>query len=86
MCIRDREMEEERRLLYVAVTRAKRELYLTMSHEGHRGGIRVFQRLSRFLDDPAVLPLLELEGEPLVLEEDSPALGREKLLKKVLQS
>lgn len=82
----EEEMEEERRLLYVAVTRAKRELYLTMSHEGHRGGIRVFQRLSRFLDDPAVLPLLELEGEPLVLEEDSPALGREKLLKKVLQS
>ncbi|RLA82636.1 MAG: ATP-dependent helicase, partial [Deltaproteobacteria bacterium] len=59
----EEDIEEERRLLYVAITRAKRELFLTMSHEGYRGGITTFCRLSRFLDDPQVLKFLEVSGQ-----------------------
>ncbi len=36
----DREIEEERRLFYVALTRAKREIYLLFSKERWRWGIR----------------------------------------------
>jgi len=54
----EEDVEEERRLLYVAVTRAKKELYLTMSH----GGMRTLQRPSRFLCTPEVQRYLELEG------------------------
>ena len=41
-------LEEERRLFYVAVTRAKRELYLTGSERDSRGNAR---KPSRFLDN-----------------------------------
>lgn len=61
----EEELEEERRLLYVAITRAKRELYLTMSHEGTRGGISTFLKLSRFLDRPEVLKCLDVPRRPL---------------------
>ncbi len=61
------EMEEERRLCYVGMTRAKRQLYLT--HTTHRS-IFGSQRVcipSRFLDE---IP------EELVVNEVSPDLGR----------
>ncbi len=48
----DEDMEEERRLFYVAVTRAQRELYLTspmMSFDRREGNIAL--RLSRFIDE-----------------------------------
>ena len=35
----EEEIEEERRLFYVAVTRAKSSLFFTLHHEGSRGGI-----------------------------------------------
>ena len=38
-----------------------------MHHEGYRGGITIYNRLSRFLDEPSVLNRLDLEG----LEVDS---------------
>src|SRR2546423_800797 len=45
-------LEEERRLFYVAVTRAKDELYLTYPHMRLTGGYGdVFQRPSRFLKE-----------------------------------
>jgi DNA helicase-2/ATP-dependent DNA helicase PcrA len=50
-------LEEERRLFYVAITRAKDELYLTYPHMRLSGGYGdVFQRPSRFLKEiPDVL-------------------------------
>ncbi len=83
----EEDIEEERRLLYVAITRAKRELFLTMSHEGYRGGITTFCRLSRFLDDPQVLKFLEVSGqEQLLLErpEEGPSMQREELIQRIL--
>jgi DNA helicase-2/ATP-dependent DNA helicase PcrA len=55
----EEEIEEEQRLLYVALTRAKGQLRLTLHHEGTRGGITQFNRLSRFLDVPNVMSKLE---------------------------
>lgn len=43
------EMEEERRLFYVAVTRAKEKLYITYSLQRYRHGEINFQLKSRFL-------------------------------------
>lgn len=48
---KDEEMEEERRLFYVAVTRAKDELYLTypIIYSGYDG--EVIMKISRFLEE-----------------------------------
>lgn len=54
-------IEEERRLLYVAVTRAKKDLFLTMHNEGRQGGISTFNRLSRFINEVKVLKRLETD-------------------------
>ena len=43
------ELEEERRLMYVAVTRAEERLYLTMANSRYLYGDRSFTRESRFL-------------------------------------
>ena len=46
------ELEEERRLFYVAITRARDELYLTYPHMRLSGGYGdVLQRPSRFLQE-----------------------------------
>jgi len=45
----DDELEEERRLFYVAVTRAKDKLYITFTNQRYRFGIQQFQVKSRFL-------------------------------------
>ncbi len=56
------EIEEEQRLFYVAVTRAKNHLFLSLHHEGFRGGITQLNKLSRFIDVPNVLSKLRTEG------------------------
>jgi len=45
------EMEEERRLCYVAITRAKKRLYITNAHHRMLFGKTSTNRLSRFVDE-----------------------------------
>ena len=45
------EMEEERRLCYVAITRAKRQLYLTCARQRMLFGRTTANRASRFIDE-----------------------------------
>ncbi len=62
----DEELEEERRLFYVSVTRAKRHLYLTYPiNVFDRGSGMVLSKPSRFLDpvSPALLEQLALVEE-----------------------
>ncbi len=47
----DAELEEERRLMYVAVTRAKERLYLTRASSRYMYGMRKFMAQSRFLKE-----------------------------------
>lgn len=56
------EIEEEQRLLYVGITRAKRRLFLSLHHEGFRGGITQFNKMSRFIDVPNVLSKVSSQG------------------------
>lgn len=80
--------EEERRLLYVAITRAKQDLFLTMSHEGYRGGITTFSRLSRFLDNRTVLELIDVSGrEQIAFSSGDPSQlvhEKEELIMRIL--
>jgi hypothetical protein len=46
----------------VGITRAKNHLFLSLHHEGFRGGITQFNKISRFVDVPNVLSKLSLEG------------------------
>ena len=52
-------IEEEQRLFYVAVTRAKKHLLLSVHHEGNGFGLSQFNRISRFVDSPNVLDKLQ---------------------------
>lgn len=45
------ELEEERRLFYVAVTRAKAKLYLSYSNQRYKYGIQSYQMKSRFIKE-----------------------------------
>jgi len=67
-------LEEERRLLYVAVTRAKRHLHLSMHNEGRNGGLSTFNRLSRFVSEPRVMEKLVTDTTWF---EDADAGGQE---------
>jgi DNA helicase-2/ATP-dependent DNA helicase PcrA len=83
----DADREEERRLLYVSITRAKQELFLTMAHEGYRGGITTYARLSRFLDAPEISQLLDIsgKGQSVVVEgAGGIALDKEGLVQRIL--
>lgn len=70
------ELEEERRLFYVAVTRAKRHLYLTYPINVYdKSTGLVLSKPSRFLDDVAA-GLLDTWA--LIEEGDSHAWGAER--------
>jgi DNA helicase-2/ATP-dependent DNA helicase PcrA len=45
------ELEEERRLMYVGITRAMKKLYLTWAQRRYRSGVLSFSTRSRFLDE-----------------------------------
>ncbi len=84
------EIEEERRLLYVAVTRAKNRLFLTLHHEGMRGGITQFNRPSRFLETPGVRMRLatrekgKARSEGSAEEGGGPLYDRDSLLRRIM--
>ncbi len=90
------EIEEESRLFYVAVTRAKNSLFLSMNHEGTRGGITQFNKVSRFLDSPNILAFLDQkvifepgERSGIDLDDDDgimPAYDKGSLLREVLDN
>lgn len=50
-CVRPQEIEEERRLLYVAITRAMDRCYLSFARQRFRNGQIAFNSPSRFLND-----------------------------------
>ncbi len=58
------ELEEERRLLYVGITRARRKLYLSFAQTRYQYGERSYSVKSRFLDeiDPALISANGLNG------------------------
>lgn len=89
----DEGVEEERRLLYVAVTRARERLYVLAHHEGRNNGIHTFNRLSRFIEAPNVRACLDEAHRTPVSPEDEPrlsdpaaGLSKDELLEKLLHS
>lgn len=82
-------IEEERRLLYVAVTRAKKHLHLSMHNEGRQGGMETFNRLSRFISDSKVLDKLVtdyswFEEEEVALESAGHRSSKEGLYRRLV--
>lgn len=51
LCMSDRELEEERRLCYVALTRAKERCYMSFAKSRFRNGMVIYTQPSRFLQD-----------------------------------
>jgi ATP-dependent DNA helicase Rep len=58
--IEEGRIDEERRLLYVGITRAKEQLWLSHSREAQRWGERLRLKPSRFIDE---LPTAELQRD-----------------------
>lgn len=58
--IEEGRIDEERRLLYVGITRAKEQLWLSHSREAQRWGERLRLKPSRFIDE---LPAAELQRD-----------------------
>jgi DNA helicase-2/ATP-dependent DNA helicase PcrA len=56
--------EEERRLYYVACSRAKKYLYVTCAHTYQSGGAHVRGNVSRFADDPRTVAFLLKVKDP----------------------
>ncbi|MFA5143470.1 MAG: ATP-dependent helicase [Candidatus Omnitrophota bacterium] len=90
----EEEIEEESRLFYVGITRARNNLFLSLNHEGTRGGITQFNKVSRFLERTNVqagldqtFALEEDSGDGITLDDSDgimPFYDRESLLQEVL--
>jgi len=52
-------IEEERRLFYVGLTRAKSHLFITFHHENNRSSMSQFNKISRFIDNSSIMSNLE---------------------------
>ena len=68
----EEEMEEERRLCYVAMTRAKRELYITCSKRRMLYGQTTYGKPSRFIEEIPRELMEEVEARP-----QRPAYGQQ---------
>jgi len=60
----DGEIEEERRIMYVAITRARERLYLTQSTQRYRFGVKSSTTPSIFLKEAGVLKVKEPDEFP----------------------
>jgi DNA helicase-2/ATP-dependent DNA helicase PcrA len=70
---RDQEaLAEERRLLYVAITRACKTLRLYHAPANHARSRQRFEQLSRFIETPLSLGLLERPGKKLISKASRP--------------
>lgn len=58
----DSRVEEERRLFYVALTRARQKVFLTYARSRYRFGEVAYQSKSRFLDELDPATVIELNG------------------------
>ncbi|HSD63362.1 MAG TPA: UvrD-helicase domain-containing protein, partial [Ignavibacteriaceae bacterium] len=58
----DATVEEERRLFYVAVTRAKQKVYLSHARSRYRFGEVAYQSRSRFIDELSPATFMEVNG------------------------
>jgi DNA helicase-2/ATP-dependent DNA helicase PcrA len=56
----EHEIEEEHRLFYVAITRAKKYLFMSFPYESNEGGKYQFNTISRFIKSPDVSSRLEV--------------------------
>lgn len=65
----DEEVEEEHRLFYVAVTRARKKLLLSYPFESKRGFERYMNQVSRFVDAPNVTSRLNTAVSRLGFDE-----------------
>lgn len=70
------EMEEERRLMYVGMTRARKELYLTYALQRTLYGSRGSNLPSRFLADISDLPIASATNPDTTLRTDQPTEPR----------
>lgn len=68
----DTQLEEERRLFYVAMTRAKQKIYLSHARSRYRFGEVAYQSRSRFID----------EIDPETVAEVNGGIGRKNLNRK----
>ena len=71
-CTKPGEIEEERRLLYVAITRAMERCYLSYARQRFRNGQMAFNSPSRFLND-IDRQFLDLQRPAYGLQEQRPA-------------
>lgn len=90
------ELDEEHRLFYVAVTRARKRLYLTFQQQAPRPAGEVVAQLSRFVRAPNVLRALDMQyavnlasSNPLDdgdYPADIPVFDRDVLIQKLLET
>ena len=60
MALEEGSLDEERRLLYVGITRSKEQLWLSHSREAQKWGDKLRLKPSRFFDD---LPTAEMQRD-----------------------
>ena len=78
-CQAPKEIEEERRLLYVAITRAMERCYLTNARQLFRNGQTVFSSPSRFLKDIDTCYVQQTQGmssfapQPIKIQSATPS-------------
>ncbi len=73
-------LEEERRLMYVAITRARKRLYITMAQQRMLHGQTQFGIVSRFVEEipPEVLHYLSIKKPPTTAMATRVKLPRSK--------